>query len=299
MPEDFKGCLVSISNLPDAALEDRILAIGKLLEEMRRAERNASGYKRVAHSAVDNFLSLLEDQAINDLANRKDRREIERCRQSLAEVASPSKDNENDSERQCDRARLQKDIENTEELIRLRQSVKDAVEEKLSALSAVQIDSYLNTVEVPAHDPVRSALNCASAQASMATENSSELSPAQCFKEFAGKTFKDLTKVHPKGVPAEELAPFAKECDDRGYMLNSDFLRSRVLKAIEKYNADFPEAPIENYSALVEALQPVPVSADSVKKRQKNARQEVVRQFRVWLSEMKCDYSKKQPKRSE
>jgi len=77
MPEAFKGCLASISILSDAALEDRVSTISNLMEEIHRSERNATGYYRVALSAVADYLSLLEDQARNEWANRKVRIPVE------------------------------------------------------------------------------------------------------------------------------------------------------------------------------------------------------------------------------
>jgi hypothetical protein len=298
MPEAFKGCLVSISILSDAALEDRVSTISNLLEAIRREEKTATGAYQCALSAVGNYLSLLEDQARSEWANRKDQKELERCRQIVAGVVPPSQENAKDSERKCDRDCLLKKIEDAEELIRLRQSTREAVEDQLSALSAIQIDSYLAVAGIPAHDPLRLSLNGQGNDVSKATESLSEPSLAQSFKTFAAETFIDLTAKYPKGVPAEALAPFAKECKTRGYMLNSDFLRDRVLKAIDEYNIDFPKAKIENYSDLVARLRPDPVSVDSVKKRQKSSRQKVARQFRVWLSEMKDDYLEKLQKRS-
>lgn len=128
MPEAFKGCLVSISNLSGAALENRISAISRLLEEIRRWGRNATGYHRVALSATADYLSLLDDQARSEWADREDQKELEHCRQSLTGAVPPSQGNDKDYERQCDRDRLQKNIEDTERLIHLRRSARDAVE---------------------------------------------------------------------------------------------------------------------------------------------------------------------------
>jgi hypothetical protein len=295
--EAFKGCLVSISPLSDAALEDRISTISNLLEAIRREERTATGAHRWALSAVDNYLWLVEDQARSESTDREDRKKLESFRQILAGLVPSSQENDKDSELQCERDRLLKKIEDTEKLIRLRQSVRNSVEGQLLATSAIQIDSFLAMVGVPAHDPLRLSLNGQGINVSKATESPSETSMARNFKTFAAETFKDLTAQFPKGVPAKALEPFAQECDGRGYLLTSDFLRNRVLKAIKGYNIDFPQAQIRNYSDLVGTLRSIPVSAGSVKKRQKNSRQEVARSFRVWLSEMKDDYLKKQPKR--
>jgi hypothetical protein len=300
MSEAFKGCLVSISTLSDAALEDRVSTISNLLDAIRREEKTATGAYRCALSAVANYLWLLGDQSGSESADRKDRKELERCRQILAGAVPPSQENEKGIERQCDHDRLLKKIEDTEELIRLRQSATEAVEGELSALSAIQIDSYLAVAGIPAHDPLRLALNGQGINVSKATESPSETSIAQNFKTFAAETFIGLTaKYGRKGVPAEALRPFADQCDARKYKINSDFLRDRVLKAIDKYNVDFSDAQIENYSNLVEMLVTVALPTDSVKKRQKNSRQELARKFRVWLYEMKRDYLKKQPKKSK
>ena len=182
----------------------------------------------------------------------------------------------------------------------MRRSARDAVESQLSALSAIQIDSYLDVVGVPAHDPLRLSLNGQGNDVSKATESPSEPSLAQSFKTFAAKTFIDLTAKYPgqSGVPAEAFVPFADECDTREYLLNSDFLRARVLKAIKQYNDDHPGAPIKSFSDLVAALSPVAANSSSVRKQQKNTTQKVTRQFRVWLYENKRDYlkmSKKKP----
>lgn len=292
MPEAFKGCLVFISNLSDAALENRISAISRLLEETRRSGREATGYHRVALCSAAEYLSLLEDQARSEWADREDQKELEHCRQSLAGAVPPSQENDKDSERQCDRDRLQKNIEDTERLIHLRRSARDAVEGQLSSLSAIQIDSYLDVVGVPVHDPIRRSLNGQDNNLLKAPESPSEPSLAQSFKAFAAETFIDLTAKYPKGVPAKALEPFAQECDGRGYLLTSDFLRDRVLKAIQQYNDDHPGAPIKSFSDLVAVLSTVSANSGAVKKRQKNTTQKVTRQFRVWLYENKRDYLK-------
>jgi hypothetical protein len=249
---------------------------------------------------VTDYLWLLIEQAQIEFNNRRDQGEIERCRRVLAGVVPPSQEDDKGSERKCDHDRLLKKLEDKEELIRLRQSTREAVEGQLSALSAIQIDSYLAVAGVPAHDPLRLALNGQGISVSKATESPSETSMAQNCKTFAAETFIDLTgKYGRKGVPAEALRPFADQCDAREYKIDSYFLRDRVLKAIDKYNTAFPKAQIETYSDLVETLCQVPVSASSVKKRQKNSRQEVAREFRVWLYEMKRDYLKKLKKRSK
>lgn len=296
MPEAFKGCLVSIAILSDAALADRIPTVANLLEAIRREERTAIGAYRCALSAVANFLSLLEDQAINERAIREYQEDLERCRQILAGVVSPSQENDKDSERRYDRDRLLKKIEDTEKLIHLRRSARDAVEGQLSALSAIHIDSYLDVVGVPAHDPLRLSLNSQGNDVSKATESPREPSLAQSFKEFAAKTVIDLAAKHPRGVPQTDLKPFAAECDARSYLLNPDFLRPRVCKAIKQYNDDHPRAMIKNYSDLVAVLSPVAVGSGPAKKRMKDSRQVVSRQFRVWLSENKSDYLEKQKK---
>lgn len=299
MTEAFKGCLVSIAILSDAALEDRVSTISNLLESIRREEKTATGAYQCALSEVANYLWLLEDQARSESANRKDQKELERCRQILVDVVAPSQENDKDSERQCDRDRLLKKIEDTEELIRLRQSAREAVEGQLSALSAVQIDSYLDAVGVPAHDPLRLSLNCPNTRVSKTTENLSEPSLAQSFKIFAAKTFIDLTAKHPRGVPQAKLVPFAAECDANGYMLNADFLRDKLCEAIKQYNDDHPGAWIKNFSDLVAVLNPVSASSGPVKKRKKNSKQEVCRRFRVWLYDNKRDYLEKLQKKSK
>jgi len=295
LPEAFQGCLVPIDILSDDALDARLSTIGKLLDEIRIEEKTAtSAYHKCALSAVANYCVLLDDQARMEMANRKDQIELERYRQILAGVGSLSIENDKDSELNSDCGRLLNNIEDIEHQIGLRQSVRMSVEGQLSALSAHQIDSYLAFVGVPAHDPLRLSINGQTANDSKATENTSEPSVVQDVKTFAAETFIDLTDKYPKhGVPAEALKPFAAECDARRYLLTSDFLRDRVCKAIKEYNIDFPQAQIKNYTDLVETLRPVPVSANSVKKRLKNSRQKVARQFRVWLYEMKRDYLKK------
>jgi hypothetical protein len=299
MPDAFRGCLVSISSLSDAALEDRISTVSNLLEAIRSEEKTATGFRKHALSEVANFLSLLEDQARSEWANRGHQKELERRRQILAEVIPPSQENDTGYERQCDRDRLLTKIKDTEELIHLRQSVKESVEGELSALSAIQIDSYLAVAGLPTHDPIRLSLSCPSARDPKATENSSEPSLAQSFKEFAAKIFIDLNAQYPRGVPAGALVPFASECDAREYLLTSEFLRERVLKAVKEYNFDFPQAQIKKYSDLVAVLNPVSASSGPgpVKKRKKDSKQVVSRQFRVWLYENKRDYLEKLKKR--
>jgi hypothetical protein len=295
MPEAFKGCLSSISNLSDIALEERISTTGKLLDTIRPEETTVTGARKRALSGVINYLGLLFDQARDEQRNRELQQELERDRQILAELASAPQENDKNSDRLCDRDRLQKDIEDTERLIHSRRSARDAVEGQLSALSSIQIDSYLDVAGIPAHDPLRLALNGQGNDLSKASESSTEPSPAQSFKTFAAETFIDLIAKYPgrSGVPAEALVPFATECNTRGYMLNSDFLGDTVCKAIKDYNGDHPQAEIKNFSDLVAVLKRSPIGTGSVKKKKKNSKQEVTRKFRVWLSDNKGDYLKK------
>jgi len=290
MPDAFRGCLVSISSLSDAALEDRNSTVSKLLEAIRSDERTATGFRKHALSEAATFLSLVEDQARSEWANRRHQKDLERCRQILAEATPPSQENDPGCERQCDHDRLLRKIEDTEELIRLQQSVRESVEGQLSALSAIKIDSYLAVAGLPTHDPIRLSLSCPSTRDPRATETISEPSLAQSFKEFAAQTFIDLTAKYPRGVPHTELEPFAAMCESREYKPNPDFLPDRVCRPINEYNKDHPASQIENFSQLIAVLRPAPAKPGSVKKRQKNSTQKVSRKFRLWLSENKRDY---------
>ena len=172
MPEAFKGCLSSVSNLSDIALEDCISAISGLLDAIRIEERTSIGAKQQALSAVVNFLSLREDQTINEREIRRHQKELARCRQVLAEMVPLSQESEKTSERREDSNRLQGKINEIEELIRLRQSIREDVERSLLALSAIRIDSYLAVARIPAHDPLRLSLNGQGNDLSMASESS-------------------------------------------------------------------------------------------------------------------------------
>jgi hypothetical protein len=127
-------------------------------------------------------------------------------------------------------------------------------------------------------------------EAPKTAELTSEPSLAQSFREFVATKFIALPTKFPRGVPQADLEPVAVECDGRGYLPNSDFLPSRVCKAINEYDKDHPASQIKSFSDLVAVLKSVPTKSGSIKKRQKSSTQRVSRQFRLWLSENERDY---------